>query len=102
MWDCDRMDIFSGIIYIAPVPYTGPIIYEIGSPAVLACVAGLSEPISVPDFQSAAQSFVGLCSEINHAFLFALYQMCLDNAILHSVEATGHLASRTQDEKGLL
>ncbi|KAF8885175.1 Alpha/Beta hydrolase protein [Infundibulicybe gibba] len=92
----------SGIIYITPVPYTGPIAQEIASPAALDSIARMSKPASLPDFQSAVQTFVSLSSGINHTFPFGLYQMCLGNAIVQPVEAIGRLMSRTQDETGLL
>ncbi|KAF8885167.1 Alpha/Beta hydrolase protein [Infundibulicybe gibba] len=91
----------AGIIYIAPIPYTA-IAYEVGTLAAGACVSRLCQPTSVPVFQSAAQDFVSLCSGTGHGFSFALYRMCLGNAIVQPVETTGQLMSRAQDEKGLL
>ncbi|KAF8885170.1 Alpha/Beta hydrolase protein [Infundibulicybe gibba] len=91
----------SGIIYIAPIPYVA-IVYKIASPAVVACVPRLFQPTSVPAFQSAAQSFVSMCSGTGHAFSFVLYRMCLGNAMVQPVETTERIMSRTQDETGLL
>ncbi|KAF8880994.1 Alpha/Beta hydrolase protein [Infundibulicybe gibba] len=92
----------AGVIYISPLPYTGSLLNEVGSKATLACVPGLTKPISVPVFQSAVRRFVDLCSGSGRVFSFTMHQMCLGNAILQSVETSTQLLARTQDKTGLL
>ncbi|KAJ6632466.1 Alpha/Beta hydrolase protein [Mycena sp. CBHHK59/15] len=89
----------SGIIYTAALPYMGPALAKVGSPACLACLPPLTQTADVDAYQAAAIAFVEL---VHTALPYTLYLACLGNSMVQRREVTVRLLSRTQDPAGLL
>ncbi|KAJ6465099.1 Alpha/Beta hydrolase protein [Mycena vitilis] len=89
----------SGAIYVAPLPYMGPTLAKVGSPATLMLLPALTQTADVDEYQAAAMGFAGL----THSSLpYDFYLACLGNSLVQPRGVTMRLLSRTQDESGLL
>lgn len=89
----------AGIIYAAALPYMGPTLAKVGSPACLLPLVPLMHATSVEEYQTAAITFL----ELTHSDLpYTYYLACLGNSIIRRREVTTRLLGRTQDEAGLL
>ncbi|KAJ7773619.1 Alpha/Beta hydrolase protein [Mycena maculata] len=89
----------SGIIYVGALPYMGPTLAKVGSPACLVNLPPLTQTTNVDDYQAAAIAFV----ELGHASLpYTFYLACLGSSMIQHREITVRLLSRTQDPTGLL
>ncbi|KAJ7982841.1 Alpha/Beta hydrolase protein [Mycena polygramma] len=89
----------SGVIYVAPLPYMGPTLAKVGSPATLVLLPALMQTANVDEYQAAAMGFAGL----THSSLpYDFYLACLGNSLVQPRGVTLRLLSRTQDESGLL
>ncbi|KAJ7472010.1 Alpha/Beta hydrolase protein [Mycena latifolia] len=89
----------SGIIYVAALPYMGPTLAKVGTPACLVTLGPLMQTTNVDEYQAAAISF----AELTHASLpYAYYLACLGNSMVQRREVTVRLLGRTQDPAGLL
>ncbi|KAJ7485105.1 Alpha/Beta hydrolase protein [Mycena galericulata] len=89
----------SGVIYVGALPYMGPTLAKVGTPACLVLLPALMQTANVDEYQKAAISFV----ELGHKSLpYTFYLACLGNSIVQPREITVRLLSRTQDTKGLL
>ncbi|KAJ7896286.1 Alpha/Beta hydrolase protein [Mycena olivaceomarginata] len=89
----------SGIIYVAALPYMGPTLAQVGSPACLGTLAPLLQTADVDAYQAAAIAFAELTHDsLPHDF----YLACLGNSLVQPRGITGLVLGRTQDESGLL
>ncbi|KAJ6558249.1 Alpha/Beta hydrolase protein [Mycena capillaripes] len=89
----------SGVIYVGALPYMGPTLAKVGSPACLVTLAPLMQTANVDEYQAAAIAF----AELTHASLpYDFYLACLGNSLVQPRGVTVCLLSRTQDESGLL
>ncbi|KAJ6552093.1 Alpha/Beta hydrolase protein, partial [Mycena vulgaris] len=89
----------SGIIYVGALPYMGPTLAKVGSPACLVTLGPLMQTTNVDEYQTAAIAFVDLA----HSSLpYTYYLACLGNSLVQRREVTVCLLSRTQDAAGLL
>ncbi|KAF7328808.1 putative oxidoreductase ephD [Mycena venus] len=91
----------SGIIYVAALPYMGPTLAQVGSPACLVTLAPLMQTADVGAYQTNAIAF----AELTHApgtLPYDFYLACLGNSLVQPRGITMRLLGRTQDESGLL
>ncbi|KAJ7688999.1 alpha beta-hydrolase [Mycena rosella] len=89
----------AGIIYVAALPYMGPTLAKVGTPACLVNLGPLMQTTNVDEYQAAAIAF----AELTHASLpYTYYLACLGNSMIQRREVTVRLLSRTQDPAGLL
>lgn len=89
----------SGVVYITPVPYMGPVLQQVASPAALACLPRFLQTEDVTVFQETALQFLDLCSK---SCPQPLRLACLGSIMVQPRAVTLRLLSRTQDETGLL
>ncbi|KAJ7027546.1 Alpha/Beta hydrolase protein [Mycena alexandri] len=89
----------SGVIYVAALPYMGPTLGKVGTPACLVTLAPLMQTANVDDYQQAAIAF----ADLTHTSLpYDFYLACLGNSLVQPRGITVRLLSRTQDNSGLL
>jgi len=89
----------SGVIYVGALPYMGPTLAKVGTPACLVLLPPLMQTANVDEYQAAAISFV----ELGHPSIpYTFYLACLGNSMVQRREVTVRLLSRTQDTAGLL
>ncbi|KAF8198330.1 Alpha/Beta hydrolase protein, partial [Mycena galopus ATCC 62051] len=89
----------SGIIYVGALPYMGPTLAQVGSPACLVTLAPLMQEFDVSQYQNAAITFAELAHD---ALPYDFYLACLGNSMVQPRGITIRLLARTQDETGLL
>ncbi|KAK7039421.1 putative oxidoreductase ephD [Favolaschia claudopus] len=89
----------SGVIYVAALPYMGPTLAQVGSPACLVTLPALMQTTDVDQYQTNAIAF----AELTHdALPYDYYLACLGNSMVQPRGVTMRLLARTQDESGLL
>ncbi|KAF7344679.1 putative oxidoreductase ephD [Mycena venus] len=88
----------SGIIYDAAVPYMASI-FNVGSPAAVATVPGLTTTTNVTQFQAAYIQFINLC---HPALEWNFYLACLGDGVVQPRADAQFLFTRTQNSTGLL
>ncbi|KDQ22839.1 hypothetical protein PLEOSDRAFT_36899 [Pleurotus ostreatus PC15] len=89
----------AGIIYVAALPYMGPVMAKVGTPDILGCLPALMQTTDVDAFQNAAISFIDrLSSSMPHN----LRQACFGNYMVQPRAVTLRLLTRVQSEEGLL
>ncbi|KAF7361474.1 putative oxidoreductase ephD [Mycena sanguinolenta] len=89
----------SGIIYVGALPYMGPTLAKVGSPACLVTLPPLMQTADVDQYQAAAIAFVQLTYD---ALPYDFHLACLGNSLVQPREVIVRLLSRTQDPSGLL
>ncbi|KAJ7186984.1 Alpha/Beta hydrolase protein [Mycena filopes] len=89
----------SGVIYVAALPYMGPTLSKVGTPACLATLAPLMQTDNVDSYQDAAIAFVNLTSP---SLPYDFHLACLGSSLVQPRGITLRLLSRTQDPAGLL
>ncbi|KAF9467592.1 Alpha/Beta hydrolase protein [Collybia nuda] len=88
----------TGVVYISPLPYMGPILQQVASPAVLACLPRFLRTDDVNIFQGTALEFLDLCSQTCPQ---SLRLACLGSIMVQPRAVTQRVLSRTQDQTGL-
>ncbi|KAJ7235079.1 Alpha/Beta hydrolase protein [Mycena haematopus] len=89
----------SGVIYVSALPYMGPTLARVGSPACLVTLPPLIQTADVDQYQAAAIAFADLTHD---ALPYDFYLACLGNSLVQPRGVTVRLLGRTQDESGLL
>ncbi|KAJ7711987.1 Alpha/Beta hydrolase protein [Mycena metata] len=89
----------SGVIYVGALPYMGPTLSKVGSPACLVTLAPLMQTANVDSYQEAAIAFTDLTYP---SLPYDFYLACLGNSLVQPRGITVRLLSRTQDTAGLL
>ncbi|KAJ7641579.1 Alpha/Beta hydrolase protein [Roridomyces roridus] len=89
----------SGIIYAGALPYMGPTLAKVGTPACLALLPPLMQTTDVDAYREAAVAFVDLA---DGSLPYSFYLACLGASVIQKRAATVRLLSRTQDATGLI
>lgn len=90
-------DAISGIIYLAPLPYVGPIMNDVGSPTILGFLPGLFTTEDMALSRTTQLQFFDSLFNNPGAVPFSLKCQWLGCGVLQSPEVRKHVLSREQD-----